>query len=123
MLEKPFFRYLVTPLTGVAVSAVVLVQLRPAGMMLFFIAVLVYAFQGLHKRFAATHWLLGLAVCASMLPIDISLRNCDGPPKFVPIIYGYPSDDALGNMPTNCQVEWRGDVIHPALPARWALVW
>ena len=71
-----------------------------------------------------TKW-LRLAVVtflvASTLPIDISLRNYPGPPRFVPLIMGTPREDDVAR-------EERGEVVLAGCILRenapeWILVW
>ena len=123
MIEKPVFRYLATPALGAVAFLVVVGQMRLLGGIFFLVAVLVYAFQGLHRRFSATHWLLGAAVGLSLLPIDVTLRNCNGPPKIVGVVYGYPADSTIPDLHSACEIDWRGDVVFEIFPPRWALVW
>lgn len=123
MIEKPIFRYLITPVIGAVVFFVVIGQLRLLGGVFFLIAVLVYAFQGAHKRFSVALWLLGVAVGLSFVPIDVTLRNCDGPPRLVRVVYGYPADSTIPDKHGACEIDWRGDVIVSIFPPRWALVW
>lgn len=123
MIEKPIFRYLITPIIGAVVFVVVTGQMRLLGVVLFLVAVLVYAFQGAHKRFSAALWLLGIAAGLSFMPVDVTLRNCDGPPKLVEVVYGLPADSTIPDMHRACEIDWRGDLILSAFPPRWALVW
>ena len=123
MIEKPIFRYLITPIIGAAVFYIVAGQMRLLGGVFFLIAVLVYAFQGLHRRFSATLWILGVAVGVSFLPLDVTLRNCDGPPKVIDVVYGYPANSTIPDMHSACEIDWRGDVILSIFPPRLVLVW
>lgn len=58
---------------------------------------------------------------ASFVPIDITLQNYPGPPRFVPLILGMPRHDDFAS-------EERGDVvlrgcISRGNDPRWVLVW
>jgi len=123
MIEKPIFRYLLTPIIGVFVMFIVVFQMRLLGGVFFLAAVLAYVFQSAHKKFTATLWILGIAVALSFLPVDVTLRSCDGPPKLVEVQYGLPVDSTIPNMHSDCEIDWRGDVIYSLIPPRWALVW
>jgi len=123
MIEKPIFRYLLTPIIGAFVMFIVIFQMRLLGGVFFLVAVLAYAFQGAHKKFSATLWFLGIAVALSFLPVDVTLRSCDGPPKLIEVRYGLPEDSTIPNMHRACEIDWRGDVVGSVFPPRWALVW
>ena len=58
---------------------------------------------------------------AAFLPVDVSLRNFPGPPRFVPLIIGAPRDEDVAQ-------EERGEVILGGCISRgndpkWILVW
>jgi hypothetical protein len=58
---------------------------------------------------------------AVFLPVDVTLKNYPGPPRFVPLIMGSPTDDDVAR-------EQRGDAVLGGCilrgnEARWVLVW
>lgn len=58
---------------------------------------------------------------AAFIPIDITLRNYPGPPRFVPLILGMPREDDVA-------IEERGEAvlrgcISRGNDPRWVLVW
>ena len=123
MIEKPIFRYLITPIFGAFAFLIIIQQMRLLGGAIFLVAMWVYAFQGLHKRYSLTLWLVGIAIFVSFLPVDVTLRNCDGLPKVVRVVYGLPADSTIPDQHRACEIDWRGDVIFEAIPPKWALVW
>ena len=71
-----------------------------------------------------TKWMRFLFVAflvASFVPIDITLRNFFGPPRFVPLILGAPRENDV-------ELEERGEAVLAGCISRgndprWVLVW
>ena len=71
-----------------------------------------------------TRWLRLIFVAfliATFLPIDVTLKNYPGPPRFVPLIMGSPTDEDVA-------LEERGEAVLGGCilrgnPPRWVLVW
>ncbi len=71
-----------------------------------------------------TKWMRFLFVAflvVSFVPVDITLRNYPGPPRFVPLIIGAPRDNDV-------ELEERGEVVLAGCISRgndprWVLVW
>ena len=71
-----------------------------------------------------TRWMRLIFVAfliAAFLPIDATLQNYPGPPRFVPLIMGTPTDEDAAR-------ERRGEVFLGGCilrdnPPRWVLVW
>jgi len=58
---------------------------------------------------------------AAFLPIDISLMNYPGPPRFVPLIMGLPNPDDFARRERG-EVVLGGCILRGNEP-RWVLVW
>ena len=73
---------------------------------------------------AETKWMRLIFVVflvAAFLPVDVTLRNLPGPPRFVPLIMGSPTDEDVAR-------EERGEVVLGGCilrgnPPRWVWVW
>lgn len=89
--------------------------------------VLLVALVASYVRFlwsGRTRWMRLIFVAfliATLLPIDVSLRNYPGPPRFVPLIMGSPTDEDAAR-------EERGEVVVGGCilrgnDPRWVLVW
>lgn len=71
-----------------------------------------------------TRWMRLIFVAfliAVFLPIDVTLKNYPGPPRFVPLIMGSPRDEDVA-------LEERGEAVLGGCimrgnPPRWVLVW
>ena len=71
-----------------------------------------------------TRWLRLIFVAfliAVFLPIDVTLKNYPGPPRFVPLIMGSPRDEDVALQERGEAV--LGGCILRGNPPRWVLVW
>jgi len=55
------------------------------------------------------------------LPVDISLQNYPGPPRFVPLIMGMPREDDIARQERG-EVVLGGCILRDN-PPKWVLVW
>ena len=90
-------------------------------------AILLLVFIGCYTRFlftSKTKWLklvfLAFLVAAS-LPVDISILNYPGPPRFVPLIMGMPGPEDFARRERG-EVVLGGCILRGNEP-RWILVW
>jgi len=58
---------------------------------------------------------------AAFLPVDVTLRNLPGPPRFVPLIMGSPSDEDVAREARG-EVVLGGCILRGNAP-RWVWVW
>ena len=108
-------------------------------------ALFIFAFLLLHDsfRFTALVLLIGLAISyvhflrssrtalmrlmfvtfliAVFLPIDVSLQNSPGPPRFVPLVMGSPTEQDVARAENN-EVMLGGCILRGNAP-RWVWVW
>ena len=60
-------------------------------------------------------------IITTFLPFDVSLQNYPGPPRFVPLVMGYPSDSTLERAKRG-EVILGGCLVRGNEP-RWVWVW
>jgi len=58
---------------------------------------------------------------AAFLPVDVSLENYPGPPRFVPLVMGLPTAEAVAHERRG-EVMLGGCIVRGNEP-RWVLVW
>ena len=88
LFDGPVFRLLVFPMAFVWTILWISVAFRLLSLPIL-LAVIVMYFLG--SRRCRTKWVLAcwlLLVGSTLLPIDVSLRNYPGPPRFVPLVMG-----------------------------------
>ena len=116
-----FFRFLLCPTLFLVAIVLLLSSFRLTAFVLL-VALAVSYFHFL--RSARTKWMRLIFVSfliAVFLPIDVSLQNYPGPPRFVPLVMGLP-------LPQTWAQAERGDVmlggcILRGNEPRWVWVW
>lgn len=71
-----------------------------------------------------TRWMKLIFVAfliAAFLPIDVSVKNYPGPPRFVPLIMGAPRDEDVAREERG-EVVLGGCILRGNAP-RWVMVW
>jgi len=121
LTKRKWFRILLGPALVLFARIIQYNSYRATAAVLFLLLVISY----IHFLFTAkSKWLrliLVAFVIAAFLPIDVTLKNYPGPPRFVPLIMGSPTDDDSAR-------EARGEVVLGGCilrdnPPRWVLVW
>jgi len=121
LIKAKWFRILLGPALVLFARIIQYNSYRATAAVLFLLLVISY----IHFLFTAkSKWLrliLVAFVIAAFLPIDVTLKNYPGPPRFVPLIMGSPTDDDSAR-------EERGEVVLGGCilrdnPPRWVLVW
>ena len=119
--QRRFFKILLGPVLLVSSLAVSMESYRATASVVFLAVVACY----IHFIITSKMKWLRLAVVVfwivAFLPIDISLKNYPGPPRFVPLIMGSPTEEDVAR-------ERRGEVILGGCILRgnepkWVLVW
>ena len=119
--QTKLFKFVLAPLVFLCCYAVLYNSYRSPARMLLLALILSYVcFLWTRK----TRWMRLIFVAfliAAWLPIDVSVKNYQGAPRFVPIIWGTPHDEDEA-------AEARGEVylggcILRDNPPRWMLVW
>ena len=104
-------------LIGAIILVVVAAQFRMLAAAAFLVALVSYAFQGRHKRYALTLWALVVSIVFRFLPVGVSFRNCDGPPRIIEVDYGLPGPGSrIGELHSSCKIDHRGDAIPGIFP-------
>ena len=119
--QTKFFRFLLCPTLFLVAIVLLLSSFRLTAFILL-IALAVSYFHFL--RSSRTKWMRLIFVSfliAVFLPIDVSLQNYPGPPRFVPLVMGLP-------LPQTWAQAERGDVmlggcILRGNEPRWVWVW
>ena len=121
MVQTRIFKVLLGPVLLVSGYLVSINWYRATASVIFLAVIACYIHFLITSK---TKW-LRLAVVvfliASTLPIDISLQNYPGPPRFVPLIMGAPTEVDVAR-------EERGEVMLGGCilrenPPEWVLVW
>ena len=121
LTKRKWFRILLGPAFVLFAWTIQYNSYRATAAVLFLLLVISY----IHFLFTAkSKWLrliLVAFVIAAFLPIDVTLKNYPGPPRFVPLIMGSPTVDDSAR-------EARGEVVLGGCilrdnPPRWVLVW
>lgn len=119
MLTKTrFFKCLLCP----ALFQIAIVLLLSSFRVTAFVLLIALAVSFLHfLRSSRTTWMRLISVgflIALFLPIDVSLQNYPGPPRFVPLVMGLTT----GDRAKNGEVMLGGCVVRGNEP-RWVWVW
>jgi len=121
MFQKRFFKILLGPVLLVSGFVVSINWYRATASVIFLAVIASYIHFLITSK---TKW-LRLAIVAFLIastsPIDISLQNYPGPPRFVPLIMGAPKEDEVTR-------EERGEVMLGGCILRgnepdWIWVW
>ena len=116
------FRWLILPAMMTLCSLLWLTSRFRLSALVFLLAFLgLYLFQFLGRRPAlmAVAWLLFLV--AMFLPVDVSLVNYPGPPRFVPLVMGMPGPK-LSEQARRGEVMLGGCLVRGSEP-KWVWVW
>ena len=93
LIKTDFFKFLFCP----ALFNVAIVLLRSSFRLIAFVLLIALAISYFHfLRSSRTIWMRLIFVSfliAVFLPIDVSLQNYPGPPRFVPLVMGITSGD------------------------------
>ena len=117
---KPF-RILVGPGLFVIGLSLLDFSFRRTGLVLFF-ALLVSCVYFLRASNTKPMRLLFVAfLIVVFLPVDVTLLDYPGPPRFVPLIMGLPRDNAIA-MEARGEAVLGGCILRGNEP-RWVLVW
>lgn len=120
-MKSRLFRILIGPGLLVVASALQIYSFRTTALVLSPVLVITYVH---FLRTAQTKWLrliLVAFVISILLPVDVTFRNVSGPPRFVPLIMGAPTEKEVA-------LEQRGEVVLGGCilrgnEPRWVWVW
>jgi hypothetical protein len=119
--QSKIFKALMAPLLLLTCLVILHDSPRTTAFVLLLVLILAY----IHFFWTSkTRWLRLIFVAfliATFLPIDVTLKNYPGPPRFVPLIMGSPRDEDVA-------LEERGEAVLGGCilrgnPPRWVLVW
>lgn len=121
LTKAKWFKVLLAPVLLFTCWVVAVESYRATASILFLVLVVSYV----HFLFTSkTRWMRLVFVAflvASFIPVDITLRNYPGPPRFVPLILGMPRYDDFAREERG-EVVLRGCILRGNDP-RWVLVW
>ena len=121
LTRTKWFKMLLGPVLLFTCWVVAVESYRASASILFLVLVVSYV----HFLFTSkTRWMRLIFVAflvASFIPVDITLRNYPGPPRFVPLIIGAPRENDV-------ELEERGEAVLAGCISRgndprWVLVW
>ena len=121
LTKTKFFRFLLCPTLFFVAIVLLLSSFRFTGLVLL-VALAISYFHFL--RSSGTKWMRLIFVTflvAVFLPIDVSLRNFPGPPRFVPLVMGLPGPQ-LSARAEKGEVILGGCLVSGNEP-RWIWVW
>lgn len=90
-------------------------------------AILLFGLTGSYFHFlraSTTRWMRLIFVAfliTTFIPVDVTLRNYPGPPRFIPLIMGSPTDEDVAREERG-EVLLGGCILRGNEP-RWVLVW
>ena len=121
LTETKIFKVFICPILGLSCWVILLESYRATARV--FMVALIVAYIHFLLSFK-TKWMRLIFVAflvATFLPVDVSLRNYPGLPRFVPLVMGSPTDEDVAR-------ESRGEVVLGGCilrgnPPRWILVW
>ena len=121
VIRTRFFKILLGPLLLVSGFLVSAESYRATASVIFLAVIACYIHFLITSNQKWLQWAVVAFLIASTLPIDISLRNYPGPPRFVPLIMGAPREDDIAR-------EQRGEVMLGGCILRgnepdWIWVW
>lgn len=121
LARTKLFKFVICPVLFVVCFLVMHESPRATGSVLLLVLILSY----IHSLFTTkTKWMRLVLVAflvAVFLPIDVTLTNYPGPPRFVPLIMGSPRDEDIAKEERG--EAYLGGCILRANPPRWVLVW
>jgi len=119
--QSKIFKALIAPL--LLLSCLVVMHDSPRATASILLLVLIVSYVHFFWT-SKTRWLRLIFVAfliAVFLPIDVTLKNYPGPPRFVPLIMGSPRDEDVALQERGEAV--LGGCILRGNPPRWVLVW
>jgi len=121
LTKRKWFRILLGPALVLFAWIIQYNSYRATAAVLFLLLVISYIYFLFTAKSKWLRLILVAFVIAAFLPIDVTLKNYPGPPRFVPLIIGSPTDDDSAR-------EERGEVVLGGCilrdnPPRWVLVW
>lgn len=121
VIKTKFFKVLLGPVLLISCLLVASESYRATASVIFLALIACY----IHFLFTSrTKWLRLVFVAfliAAFLPIDISLQNFPGPPRFVPLIMGLPREEAIVRAERG-EVMLGGCILRGNEP-KWVWVW
>lgn len=116
------FKALICPVLFLALFLVVLHDSFRATAAILLLALIVSYVHFLRTTQTKLMRLIFVAfLVAAFLPVDVTLRNLPGPPRFVPLIMGSPNDDDIARE-SRGEVVLGGCILRGNEP-RWVWVW
>jgi len=116
-----FFKFVICPVLFVGCFLVMRESPRATANVLLLVLILSY----IHFLFTTkTKWMRLILVAflvAVFLPIDVTLTNLPGPPRFVELIMGSPTDEDVAKQARG-EAALGGCLLRPN-PPRWVWVW
>jgi hypothetical protein len=121
LTQKRWFKVLLGPVGLVFCCIVAMESYRLTASFVFLALVLSYFYFLWTSKTKLMRFLFVAFLVASFVPIDITLLNYPGPPRFVPLIVGAPRERAV-------ELERRGEAVLAGCISRgndprWVLVW
>jgi len=121
LTQTRLFRVLIGPTLFLLCLSLLQFSFRRTGLVLFVAVLASYVYFLRTSNTKLMRLVFVTFLIAVFLPIDITLKNYPGPPRFVPLIMGAPREDDVAR-------EERGEVvlgfcILRGNEPRWVLVW
>lgn len=115
------FRVLLGPAVMVICLSLLQVSFRWTALLLFLLLLVAYVHFLCRSTLRWMRLIFVAFLITVFLPVDVTLKNYPGPPRFVPLIMGTPRDQDVAQ-------EQRGEVvlggcIVRGIEPRWVLVW
>jgi hypothetical protein len=121
LTQKRWFKVMLGPVGLIFCWLVAMESTRVTASFVFLALVVTY----IHFLWTSkTKWMRLMFVAfliATFLPIDITMRNYPGPPRFVPLILGAPRDNDIA-LEERGEAVLGGCIVRGNDP-RWVLVW
>ena len=94
-LDGPVFRLLIFPMMFACTVVWLLLASRLLSVPILILVIVMYFLGSVRCRTGrvVAAWLL--LIGSTLLPIDVSFRNYPGPPRFVPLVMGRPTQAAV----------------------------
>ena len=122
LTQTKLFKVVICPVLFLALFLVVLHDSFRATAAILLLALIVSYIHFLRTAQTKMMRLIFVALLvAAFLPVDVTLRNLPGPPRFVPLIMGSPTDDDVARE-SRGEVVLGGCILRGNEP-RWVWVW
>jgi hypothetical protein len=121
VIKTKFFKILLGPVLLISCLLVSVESYRATASVIFLALVACYIQFLVTSRTKLLRLAFVAFLIASFLPIDISLQNFPGSPRFVPLIMGLPRDEAIARAERG-QVMLGGCILRGNEP-KWVWVW